>query len=34
MNIRPAKQEDAGAILQLIKDLALYEKAPEEVKAT
>lgn len=34
MNIRPAKQEDAGAILQLIKDLALYEKVPEEVKAT
>ena len=34
MKIRPAKQEDAGAILQLIKDLALYEKAPDEVKAT
>ena len=34
MNIRPAKQEDAGAILQLIKDLALYENAPDEVKAT
>ena len=34
MNIRPAKQEDAGAILQLIKDLALYEQAPDEVKAT
>lgn len=34
MKIRPAKQEDAGAILQLIKDLAFYEKAPDEVKAT
>jgi GNAT superfamily N-acetyltransferase len=34
LKIRPAKQEDAGAILQLIKDLALYEKAPDEVKAT
>ena len=34
MKIRPAKQEDAGAILQLIKDLALYEKAPDEVKDT
>lgn len=34
MKIRPAKQEDAAAILQLIKDLALYEKAPDEVKAT
>jgi GNAT superfamily N-acetyltransferase len=34
LKIRPAKQEDAGAILQLIKDLALYEKAPNEVKAT
>ena len=34
MKIRPAKREDAGAILQLIKDLAFYEKAPDEVKAT
>ena len=34
MKIRPAKQEDAGVILQLIKDLAFYEKAPDEVKAT
>jgi GNAT superfamily N-acetyltransferase len=34
LKIRPAKREDAGAILQLIKDLAFYEKAPDEVKAT
>ncbi len=34
MKIRPAKQEDAGVILQLIKGLAFYEKAPDEVKAT
>ena len=34
MKIRQAKQDDAVVILQLIKDLALYEKAPDEVRVT
>ena len=34
MNIRPARRDEALIILQLIKDLAEYEKAPDEVKAT
>jgi GNAT superfamily N-acetyltransferase len=33
MNIRPARVDEAPIILQLIKDLAEYEKAPDEVKA-
>jgi len=32
--IRPAKVEDLPEILQLIKDLAIYEKAEHEVLAT
>ena len=32
--IRPATSEDAGSILQLIRGLAEYEKAPEEVLNT
>ena len=32
--IRPAVKADAPKILQLIKDLALYEKAPNEAIAT
>jgi len=32
--IRYARKEDAPRILQLIKDLAEYEKAPLEAKAT
>ncbi|MBU3692873.1 MAG: GNAT family N-acetyltransferase [Candidatus Nanopelagicaceae bacterium] len=32
--IRPARKDEAGIILQLIHDLALYEKAPHEVEAT
>ena len=32
--IRPAVEADAPRILQLIKDLALYEKAPHEAVAT
>ncbi|KAJ3892994.1 acyl-CoA N-acyltransferase [Lentinula edodes] len=32
--IRPATPEDADNILQLIVDLAVYEKAPDAVKAT
>ncbi len=32
--IRSARREDVPAILRLIKDLALYEKAPHEVRAT
>ncbi|MSW74842.1 MAG: GNAT family N-acetyltransferase [Actinobacteria bacterium] len=34
MSIRDARIEDVPQILQLIHDLALYEKAPEEVHAT
>ncbi|NDB50519.1 MAG: GNAT family N-acetyltransferase, partial [Actinobacteria bacterium] len=34
MKIRPARKDEASIILQLIKDLAEYEKAPNEVKAT
>jgi len=34
LKIRQAKQDDAVVILQLIKDLALYEKTPDEVRAT
>lgn len=33
-NIRRAKKEDLPAVLALIKELALYEKAPEEVTIT
>ena len=32
--IRPARREEVGLILDLIKDLAEYEKAPEQVEAT
>jgi GNAT superfamily N-acetyltransferase len=32
--IRPAVKEDAAVILQFIKELAEYEKAPDEVVAT
>ena len=34
MQIRSAKREEAPIILQLIKELAEYEKAPDEVVAT
>lgn len=34
MNIRPAVTADTKEILALIYELALYEKAPEEAKAT
>ncbi|NCX33611.1 MAG: GNAT family N-acetyltransferase [Actinobacteria bacterium] len=34
MKIRPSRKDEALIILQLIKDLAEYEKAPNEVKAT
>jgi GNAT superfamily N-acetyltransferase len=34
MNIRPARKEEVGIVLQLIHDLAHYEKAPDEVEAT
>lgn len=34
MQIRPAKASDVEEILALIYELALYEKAPEEAKAT
>lgn len=33
MKIRPARREEATVILELIKDLAEYEKAPDEVLA-
>jgi len=32
--IRPARVEDVPIILQLIRDLATYERAPHEVTAT
>src|SRR5215469_6821539 len=32
--IRPARLEDVPVILQLIRDLATYERAPNEVTAT
>lgn len=34
MKIRPATREDVPIILQLIRDLAEYERAPNEVTAT
>ena len=34
MKIRPARQDEAPIILQLIKDLAEYEKAPDQVAAS
>src|SRR5213592_5024279 len=32
--IRPARVEDVPVILQLIRDLATYERAPDQVTAT
>src|SRR5437773_9873478 len=32
--IRPAHREDVPIILELIRDLATYERAPDEVTAT
>lgn len=34
LNIRPAKAADVPLILQFIRELAEYERAPEEVSAT
>ena len=34
MHIRSARSEESTVILQLIKDLAEYEKAPDQVEAT
>jgi len=34
MQIRPARKDEAAIILKLIKDLAEYEKAPDQVEAT
>lgn len=34
MTIRPGKKEDLPRVLELIKELALYEKAPHEVTNT
>ena len=34
LNIRPAKSDDVGLILQFIRDLAEYEREPEAVTAT
>lgn len=34
INIRVAKREDCARLLELINELALYEKAPEEVTVT
>jgi len=33
LKIRPAKTQEVGEVLQLIQDLATYEKAPEQVEA-
>jgi len=34
LKIRPAKSEEVGEVLQLIQDLATYEKAPDQVEAS
>ena len=34
INIRKAVKEDCGRILELVKELAVYEKAPHEVTVT
>jgi GNAT superfamily N-acetyltransferase len=34
LKIRPAKIQEVGEVLQLIQDLAIYEKAPEQVEAS
>jgi GNAT superfamily N-acetyltransferase len=34
LKIRPAKREEVGDVLQLIQDLATYEKAPDQVEAS
>ena len=34
MKIRPAKRVEVGEVLQLIQDLATYEKAPDQVEAS
>jgi len=34
LKIRPAKSEEVCEVLQLIQDLATYEKAPEQVEAS
>jgi len=34
LKIRPAKREEVGKVLQLIQDLATYEKAPDQVEAS
>ena len=34
INIRPAKKKDCVRIMELVKELAVYEKAPKEVTVT
>ena len=34
INIRIAKQEDCPRLLELVNELALFERAPEEVTVT
>ncbi|WP_428331225.1 N-acetyltransferase family protein [Mucilaginibacter sp.] len=34
LNLRVAKREDCPRLMELIKELALYEKAPEQVTVT
>jgi len=34
LKIRPAKREEVGEVLQLIQDLATYEKAQDQVEAS
>ncbi|WP_407430760.1 GNAT family N-acetyltransferase [Arcticibacter sp.] len=34
IEIRPARKDDCGQLLEMVKGLALYEKAPQEVTVT
>ncbi len=34
INIRRAAKEDAGRMMELVKELAIYERAPDEVTVT
>jgi len=34
INIRPGVEADCSTIFKLIKDLAIYEKMPDQVKIT
>ena len=34
ITIRPAERKDCPRLLELVRELAIYEKAPEEVTVT